>query len=197
MNFSFEASGARPLPVTRGLGAITFSEASPPFILESLHATAFAPQEEESKPSAFWDLKKKVTENFFRFSKPPIPERERILIVDDEAPIQGLFLDFFKKRGYRVTTAWTLAEAEEKLSSESFDLVLQDVILPDGDGIEFVPRIKALQSIPVIILTGLGYDEAIFQDAINHQADSYLSKLLPLDQVLMEMHRVFKSLKRA
>ncbi|HYE31295.1 MAG TPA: response regulator [Methylomirabilota bacterium] len=145
------------------------------------------------------NLGTKVKESIFqRIAKSLNPERERVLIVDDEEPIRGLFEDFFKKRGYRVTTAASLAEAEAKLANETFDVVLQDVVLPDGDGIEFVPKIKSLHpDLPVIILTGLGYDEAVLQDAMHHQATSYLSKLLPLDQVLMEVHRVLKVGKKA
>lgn len=125
------------------------------------------------------------------------PRRERLLIVDDNEHLCTLFSEFFEGRGYRVATAFTLAAAEAKLSEESFDLVLQDVLLPDGDGIDFLPRIQMLQpGLLVIVLTGLGYDEPVLQNANENGASGYMSKLLPLDQVLMEVHRVLKTGKR-
>ncbi|MDB6036256.1 MAG: response regulator GlrR [Verrucomicrobiales bacterium] len=129
-----------------------------------------------------------------RFFKKLQPQRERLLIVDDEEELRKLFSGFFEKRGYRVSTAESLEVAEAKLAEEAFDLILQDVMLGDGDGIEFLQRIKLLQpGVPVIILTGLGYDEPVLHEATENGAAGYMSKLLPLDQVLMEVHRVLKA----
>jgi DNA-binding response OmpR family regulator len=126
------------------------------------------------------------------------PQRERLLIVDDEESLRKLFNEFFEKRGYRVSTAESLAEAEAKLGTETFDLILQDVMLGDGDGIEFLRKIKLLQpGVPTIILTGLGYDEPVLHEATENGAAGYMSKLLPLDQVLMEVHRVLKATAKA
>ena len=92
--------------------------------------------------------------------------------------------------------AASLTEAEQKLAEQPFDLVLQYVVLDDGDGIEFLPRIRALQpNVPVVILTGLGYEENLFQEAVHNGATSYMSKFLPLDQVLMEVRSVLKRAK--
>ncbi len=121
------------------------------------------------------------------------PQLKRLLIVDDEPSLLALYDTFFQQRGYRVTLASSLAAAETELAFQQFDLVLLDVRLGDGNGIDFLPRIKALRpGIPVIILTGLGYDETVFQGAIAKGASGYVSKLLPLDQVLMEIFRVLK-----
>lgn len=126
------------------------------------------------------------------------PARERLLIVDDEAPILQMVSSFFKQRGYRVKTAVNLEEAEARLAEEPFDLVLQDVVLPDGDGIDFLPRMRALQpGIPAVVMTGLGYEDSAMRDAKKHSATSYVSKFLPLDQLLMEVHRALKASKKA
>jgi DNA-binding response OmpR family regulator len=126
------------------------------------------------------------------------PQRERLLIVDDEESLRKLFSGFFEKRGYQVSTAESLSEAETKLGTETFDLILQDVMLGDGDGIEFLRKIKLLQpGVPTIILTGLGYDEPVLHEATENGAAGYMSKLLPLDQVLMEVHRVLKAAAKA
>lgn len=121
------------------------------------------------------------------------PEQGHLLVIDDEDHIRSLFTEFFTKRGYRVTPAANLDEAEEALKAGTFDLVLQDVVLPDGDGIEFIPVIRSYYpDLPVIVLTALGYDEEVLQDAIKNEATSYVSKLLPLDQVAVEIRRILK-----
>lgn len=121
------------------------------------------------------------------------PQKGRLLVVDNNDQLLKLFSLFFERQGYEVTSAPNLKHAEAKLITEEFDIILQDVILPDGDGVEFLHRIKELQpGVPVIILTGLGYDEVILQQAMKNGASGFLSKLLPLDQVLMEIHRVME-----
>ena len=119
------------------------------------------------------------------------PVREHILIIEDEKSAQKFFSDFLGKRGYRITSAMDLAEAKAKLSCEKYDLILLDVLLPDGDGIEFLPTIKTLlPKVPVIILTGIGYEESALQLAFKNGASAYVSKLQPGDQLVMEIHRV-------
>jgi two-component system, NtrC family, response regulator HydG len=144
-------------------------------------------------------MKNQIINRIQRWLQPetkPQTQPEHLLIVEDEQPLSNLYLRFFKRRGFRVTVAESLAEAESKLTANSFDLVLQDVMLPDGDGFEFVPRIKELHpAVPVIILTGLGYDEAVLQDALQSGATSYLSKFQPLDQALVEIRSVLKFAK--
>jgi DNA-binding NtrC family response regulator len=134
------------------------------------------------------------TDLFHRLVQKLQPERERILIVDDEEHLRMIYSKFFEQRGYRVTTASSLAEEEVKLRAESFDLILHDVMLEDGDGIEFLPTIKLIQpAVPVIILTAIGYDEEAMDEARRNGASSFVSKLSPLDQVLVEVHRVLKA----
>jgi two-component system response regulator HydG len=123
-------------------------------------------------------------------------ERTRLLVIDDEEAIRTLFNEFFSKRGYDVTLAENIAEAEACLKNQSFDLVLLDITLPDGNGLASLRKIKSDEpDLPVIILTGLGYDEECFQQAIQNGASAYMSKFVPLNQVLMEIHRVLKSSK--
>ncbi len=132
--------------------------------------------------------------NIFNLFNGLQPKRERLLIVDDEIQLRNLFQAFFEGRGYQVTTAEGLADAEIKLNAAEFDLVLQDVNLEDGDGIDFLETIQKLQpGIPTIILTGLGYEEDVLQEAVRKGAAGYVSKLLPLDQLLMEVHTVLQT----
>ena len=120
--------------------------------------------------------------------------QERLLIIDDDASLRTLFSKFFIERGYHVTVAASLSEAKACFEKDEFDLVLHDITLPDGNGVDSLRRIKARRpTLPVIILTSHGYEEERLQTAIENGASAYVSKMLPLDQVLMEVHRCIKA----
>lgn len=122
--------------------------------------------------------------------------RYKILVVDDEAPIRDLLSDFFVNKGYSVITSGTVEEALRKSNGETLHLVILDVLLPDGDGMETLSAIKAAHPhLPVLIMTGIGWDEELLQEAKDRGASGYVSKTLPLNQLLMEVHRILRSVK--
>ena len=59
----------------------------------------------------------------------------RILLVDDEPELQALLTEILREEGYLVEVAQTAAEARRRLAAESYDLVIADWRLPDGDGV--------------------------------------------------------------
>jgi DNA-binding NtrC family response regulator len=124
--------------------------------------------------------------------------QQHILIVDDEESICDLLSEYFQKRGYTVTTADN-AEKAKKLSDEiPINLVILDVLLPDGDGMDLLESIKASHpSLPIIIMTGIGFDEELLREAQEKGASGYVSKTLPVEQLLMEVHRTLKSPKKS
>jgi DNA-binding NtrC family response regulator len=82
---------------------------------------------------------------------------ERVLVVDDEPPVQRAMEDLLKRRRITVTLANSLAAAEAALARETFDLVMLDVRLPDGDGHVLLERIMAMPVHPlVVVVTGYG-----------------------------------------
>jgi DNA-binding NtrC family response regulator len=121
---------------------------------------------------------------------------KHILIVDDEASIRDLLSEYFRKRGYKVSTAGTPAEAQDLADSVPINLVILDVLLADCDGMEVLESIKkAHPNLPVVIMTGIGFDEELLKEAQQKGASGYVSKTLPLDQLLMEVHRILKEYK--
>jgi DNA-binding NtrC family response regulator len=116
--------------------------------------------------------------------------KEHILVVDDEASIRQLLQSYFKKHGYQVSVASSASETTKIADEEPLNLVVLDVLLGDQDGLEVLQNLKqAHPSLPVIIMTGIGFDEELLQEAISKGASGYISKTLPLDQLLMEVHR--------
>jgi two-component system, NtrC family, response regulator AtoC len=86
---------------------------------------------------------------------------ERILVLDDEPLIQKVLDELFKRKKFSVTIASSIAQAEAVIAKETFDLIMLDVRLPDGDGQQFLERVSALPDRPlVVMMTGHGTIES-------------------------------------
>lgn len=119
--------------------------------------------------------------------------KQHILVVDDESPIRELLRSYFTRHGYEVTVAEDALSATRFADELQLHLVILDVLLPDCDGLELLQQLKTAHSnLPIIIMTGIGFDEDLLQEAIQKGAAGYVSKSLPLDQLLMEVHRTLK-----
>ncbi|NPB09187.1 MAG: response regulator transcription factor [Thermodesulfobacteria bacterium] len=82
-----------------------------------------------------------------------------ILIVEDEEDIARLVAKALEKEGFRTQRASSLAEAQEKLNKETPDLLILDLMLPDGDGLELCKVLRYQEPgrhLPIIILTAKG-----------------------------------------
>lgn len=84
-----------------------------------------------------------------------IPAKPHILVVDDEASFREVVAATLTEVGYSVEIAWGGREAERLLRTECFDLIITDVIMPDGDGIEMIMNLHAANNVvPIIAMTG-------------------------------------------
>ncbi len=82
---------------------------------------------------------------------------KNILIIDDEEKLRGLLARIVKSEGFDVIEAGDLKSGFKKLEQNEIDVVLCDVKLPDGNGVEFVQKIKsAFPEVEVILLTAFG-----------------------------------------
>jgi DNA-binding response OmpR family regulator len=66
----------------------------------------------------------------------------RVLVVDDEEPMVALLTDILRRRGYEVSAARTGQEAAEMLDQEQFDVVVSDIFMPDGTGIDLLAEMR-------------------------------------------------------
>ena len=100
----------------------------------------------------------------------------KILIIDDEKDIRNLLAKTLELEGYQVKTAERISEGWTKLSIEEFDLVLSDVRLPDGSGVDLCRRIKEkFPLLEVICMTAFGNIRDGIQ-AMKNGAFDYLVK---------------------
>jgi two-component system, OmpR family, response regulator len=126
----------------------------------------------------------------------PVPgagnEPARVLVVDDEATIRDLLAGALRFAGFEVETAASGVEAVRAAASSRPDLILLDVMMPDGDGFEVARRLRAGPGgIPVVFLTAR--DEVADRVAgLNLGADDYVTKPFSLDEVLARVRAVLK-----
>ena len=108
----------------------------------------------------------------------------RILVVDDDAGIRTVLAHALRRGGYDVDARETLAELLSTVRSDPPDLVLTDVALPDGSGLDALPRLKALRSdLPVIVMSAQNtFVTAI--TAAERGAYDYLPKPFDLDEMI-------------
>ena len=101
-----------------------------------------------------------------------------VLIVDDSLTVRMDLADAFETVGLRPLLCSTIREARETFTVETIDLVILDVMLPDGDGVEFLKEIRtrlATPDLPILMLSG----EAEVKDRIRGLqtgADDYVGK---------------------
>ena len=104
--------------------------------------------------------------------------KEKILVVDDEEDILELVRYNLSREGYRVTGSLTGEDALCKVRSDTFDLIILDLMLPGMDGLAFTKTVKndsRLRSIPIIMLTAKG-EEADIVTGLELGADDYITK---------------------
>jgi DNA-binding response OmpR family regulator len=117
----------------------------------------------------------------------------RILLVDDEQPIQKLLSFPLEKEGYEVVPALDGQEALQRFESERFDLVVLDIMLPKMDGLEVCRRMRAKSSVPIIMLTAKA-EEIDKVLGLEIGADDYITKPFSMREF---RSRVRAALRRA
>lgn len=109
--------------------------------------------------------------------------RDRVLIVDDEAPIRRLIQATLARANYATTEAANAREAIDALRTDRPDVVLLDLGLPDRDGLELVPLIKQQGGATLIVVSARDATEEKVA-ALDLGADDYLTKPFDTDELL-------------
>lgn len=114
-----------------------------------------------------------------------------ILIVDDEEPIRGLLLTCLSDN-YTCETAFSVEDAVNKLSSETFNLVLTDITMPGTSGIELCQYIQKTYSETVVVVVSGMMDIHYAIEAMRHGAFDYVTKPFDLSQVMISVERALR-----
>lgn len=119
-----------------------------------------------------------------------------ILIVDDEINLLENLYNFLKDKGFgKVYTAKNLKESRFKLGNFKIDLVVLDLMLPDGSGFDLLKEIRKTSDMAVIILSALdGIDDR--KEGFENKADDYLVKPFFPDELLWRIDAVLRRSKK-
>lgn len=118
---------------------------------------------------------------------------ETIMVVDDKANVREMLKDYLGEQGYRVVTAGNGQEALYVSRYEKPNLVLLDVMMPEMDGLSFLPAFRRDSNAPVILLTAR-VDETDKIIGLELGADDYVTKPFAMRELLA---RIRAQLRRA
>ncbi len=113
----------------------------------------------------------------------------RILVIDDDRKLCRLIRDYLEPMGYAVELAHTGPDGVERATTEPWQAVILDVMLPGLDGFEVLKRIRAKADVPVLMLTARG-DEADRIVGLEIGADDYLPKTFSTRELLARLRAV-------
>jgi len=114
-----------------------------------------------------------------------------ILIVEDDKGLsRGIFFSL-NKVGYQVYVAHDLKTANELFKNNNINMIILDLNLPDGNGIDFCREIRAVSSVPIIMLTArdLETDEI---EGLDSGADDYITKPFSISVLIARVNSIFR-----
>ena len=116
----------------------------------------------------------------------------RLLLVDDEDYLINSMYKYLKSKGYdNVITAKNITEARFKLKNNKVDLMILDIMLPDGSGFELLKELRKKSSLPVIILSALsGIDDK--KEGFDLEVDDYIVKPFLPEDLLWRIEAVLR-----
>lgn len=108
----------------------------------------------------------------------------RILIVDDDPYFLRVLSRILSGENFQVKTAEGAVQAAQVLKENSFDVVISDLRLPDGDGLSVLQQVrKAGREVPVVILTAYGEVDS-YLEAMNAGVTEYLNKPVKSEELI-------------
>ena len=121
----------------------------------------------------------------------------KLLIIEDELSLSEIMSDTLRKEGYIVETAYTFSSAVEKLGTYSYDCVLLDITLPDGNGLDILERIKTSGSGVNVIITSArdSLDDKI--KGLELGADDYMAKPFHIAELAARIRSVTRRSRNA
>ncbi|MDU5504711.1 MAG: response regulator transcription factor [Anaerococcus vaginalis] len=119
-----------------------------------------------------------------------------ILVVDDEKDLLENLYNFLKSKGFKkVYTAKNLKESRFKIANFKIDLIVLDLMLPDGSGFDLLKEVRENSDVAVIILSALdGIDDR--KEGFENKADDYLVKPFFPDELLWRIDAVLRRSKK-
>jgi CheY-like chemotaxis protein len=108
--------------------------------------------------------------------------KRRILVVDDHGDTLRSMKLLLGRLGYEVLAAESMTDALQIAKEQPFDILLSDIGLPDGSGLELLKRIRQMRDVPALALSGFGMDEDV-ERSRNAGFSDHLTKPVSIDRL--------------
>jgi putative nucleotidyltransferase with HDIG domain len=119
-------------------------------------------------------------------------DKEKILVVDDEEAIREVVATLLEAQGYHCTVCSNGRRAHETFGTDTFDLVLSDIVMPEMDGLKLLAALRSQDpDVPVIMVTAM-HDISIALEAIRAGAYDYILKPFEKDQLHLSVRRALE-----
>ncbi len=115
----------------------------------------------------------------------------RVLVIDDEKPIQQFLRICLETEGYEVVGALTAADGLREVAFSRPDLVLLDVNLPDQNGYDVLSAIREWSRVPIIVLTVVGQEQEKIR-MLDKGADDYITKPFATGELLARIRAALR-----
>lgn len=122
-----------------------------------------------------------------------MPTRERALVVEDDPIMRTMLASCFAGEGYEAEAASTIAEARQILRSRPADFLLLDIVLPDGDGIEFARELRRKSTVGIIFVTNRKRDADRIL-GLEAAGDDYVTKPVNLRELMARVRALCRRL---
>ena len=119
-----------------------------------------------------------------------------VLVVEDEPQMRLFLRACLTAHGYRLAEATSVSEAEQLAASRHPEVVLLDLGLPDGDGIELTRRLREWTHVPIVVVSARGREEDKVL-ALDVGADDYLTKPFGVSELLARVRVALRHARRA
>ena len=121
-----------------------------------------------------------------------MPEGEpHVLVIDDDRRLRQLLQRYLMEQGFLVSTASSAADAEAKLQSLAFDVMVVDVMMPGEDGVSFTRRMRRQAGVPMLMLTAMNETEDRIA-GLESGADDYLAKPFEPRELVLRLHNLLR-----
>ena len=115
----------------------------------------------------------------------------QFLIIDDDPAISRFLVTYLRQKGHTCQALTDGFQTAAWLSENDCEVAIVDLRMPKVDGISLISFIREINPrIPIVVFTGIGYDEDKMHAALRAGANGYVSKNLPIEQLYCVLSRV-------
>jgi two-component system KDP operon response regulator KdpE len=125
-----------------------------------------------------------------------VSERPTVLVVEDELPIRRFLRPALEGAGYRLIEAPTLLDGRREASTRTPEVIVVDLGLPDGDGLDLIREVREWASVPILVLSARDREHDKV-GALDLGADDYLTKPFGVGELLARLRVALRHRSRA